>query len=133
MQRLYICGLYGDGLTKATGKRSAFDEVFRGQGKRRRQVIDGVDRNYALVVADTDAAEHALLVADSKVRHVSKALLLTKRADLTAGQTSGINEVLTFLGMTRAGAIFTDQALVLDLLQWMNGARRWDGLAVLEE
>ena len=132
-QRLYICGLYGDGLTVETAWHSAFDEVFEGTNKRRRQVIDGVDVKYALVVADTDATEHALLVADTKVRHVTKAFLLKKRSELTGGQVATLTEILTFLNQTRAATIFTQDALVLDLLRWLNGSRRWDGLAVLEE
>lgn len=126
--RLYLSNIVGDGQTPATAYRSRFCEIANPLGIQCYERIDKEKINAAWVIADISDPDHATMIADAGIRHIPKSVMVTKRADLTAGQLTAITEVLTHFGFAAyVGSIFTDQATVFDLMRWIFGGTYWDG------
>lgn len=123
--RFYLTKITGDGQTPETAYNYAFRLILPNKAHFRKW--DGNDAKIGFIVADTTAAEHTTLTADGRIRSISNSLINTKRIDLTPGQVSTLNEILTAMNYTRAGIVFTDQATIKDLLRWIIGKSSWDG------
>ena len=140
--RLYLSDINGDGTTPASAFRSRFMElcnlyaadstpenpsVITGVTYKR-QIIDAVNMQFAIGVAELDDATHDIFVADPLIRHIPRSFMLLTRAELTPEQVSTLNEILTYFGyQTQAAAIFTGDAHIYDLVWWMMGRMQWDG------
>ena len=122
--RLYLSKMRGDGLTPETAFRAAFMDLLP---KKPKKVAIGDKGGVALVVADTTTAEHDTLIASGEVFEVDKALLQTRRGDLTGAQRNKINSILTDMGFARASTVFTVDATVLDVVRWIRGSLSWAG------
>lgn len=129
-QRIYISKLTGDGLTIETAFQPAWREII-GDAPQESGAIDSVKYNVWVGTLDTDTAQHDLLVADNRVRHIPNALMNKRISELTTGQKTAAIEIFTYLGLRTD--IFANTAKVKDILIYVTGRICWNPVKLAVE
>lgn len=131
--RIYLSKLTGTGLGNDPVRAVWWDLIDSPASAH--GVTESLRYHFWIGQIDTTAEQHATLVADSRIRTISSALLDTAWGDLTAAQRSAAAEVVTWLGFdTRAASdVFANTCKVRDVLFWILGKSCWTGLKGFEE
>lgn len=134
MMRIYLSKLDGDG-TAGNPYRPAWWSIVEPGTVARHGVIESRRYHFWIGQIDTDTAQHAALIADSRVRWLNDAALGLTWAELSQQQRDKAAEIVTWLGFEprAVSAVFTSTATVRDLVHWLLGKACWTGLRAFRE